>query len=131
STPPPDHSIFFNLPSAKNPIHRLSGDQNGCPPFSVPGRRRGVSLARLRTKSTGCPPEMAPNTTFWPSGEISGGAADELKKLNDPPAGGRMPVLTAAPGRVRTTARQARNRDPSVTRASAAAPAHRSDLLLP
>ena len=40
---PPLISIVFSLASAKNPSERLSGDQNGKIPPSVPGRMRASS----------------------------------------------------------------------------------------
>src|SRR5262245_9751115 len=48
---PPDASTRFRLPPAKNPSWRLSGDQNGKPAPSVPGRRRAVSALNGRTHS--------------------------------------------------------------------------------
>src|SRR6516164_3663184 len=42
---PPAALIFFKLPATKNPISRLSGDQNGYMASSVPGK--GVDAREL------------------------------------------------------------------------------------
>ena len=46
---PLDTRIFFKLLAEKNPIHSLSGDQNGVFPPSVPGR--GCSTCEYRERS--------------------------------------------------------------------------------
>lgn len=40
---PPETSIVFNFPSAKNPRERLSGEKNGEDAPSVPANGRGVA----------------------------------------------------------------------------------------
>ena len=50
STPPPTRARLI-LPSAKNPIHRLSGDQNGREALSVPGIARPSRAPSGRVQS--------------------------------------------------------------------------------
>jgi hypothetical protein len=45
---PPAMSIFFSFPPAKNPISRLSGDQNGQPAPSVPAKGWAAGESRAR-----------------------------------------------------------------------------------
>src|SRR5512139_1046200 len=49
---PLDARTFFRLLSAKKPIHRLSGDQNGVLAPSVPGN--GCSCSALKERSHNC-----------------------------------------------------------------------------
>src|SRR5437867_7137313 len=69
-TNPLPTSIRFSFPSAKKPIERLSGDQNGNAAFSVPtsGRVSADSSERSH-KPAGL--ESATNTILSPSGEIA------------------------------------------------------------
>ena len=50
---PPAISILFNLPPAKNPIRRLSGDQNGYEAPSVRSSNRGSTDPVSRTNNEG------------------------------------------------------------------------------
>ena len=52
---PPRASTRFIWPSAKNPIERLSGDQNGQRARSVPGSGRASAESSVRTQSVGWP----------------------------------------------------------------------------
>jgi hypothetical protein len=47
---PPAISTFFSLPPAKNPMNRLSGDQNGKDPPSVPGIGLAARVATGRSQ---------------------------------------------------------------------------------
>src|SRR6185503_50902 len=77
SAGPPAAFTFLSRPSAKNPTHCPSGDQNGNPPTpSVPGRARGIpeSIARIHSKD--CPEEeRAANAIRVPSGDGTGATA--------------------------------------------------------
>src|SRR5947207_15078098 len=66
---PPSTSSRFNLPSAKNPMDRLSGDQKGDDPFSVPFNGRAVVESSGRSQILEVP-EVATKTILRPSGEI-------------------------------------------------------------
>ena len=71
-TEPSAMSIRFTFPSAKNPIQRLSGDQNGIIAFSVPASGRDVNESSRRTQS--CVRSgfcVATNASCVPSGEIA------------------------------------------------------------
>ena len=69
-TGPPATGIFFSLPSAKNPIQRLSGDQNGFWACSVPGSGRAVTWLMERIQIMGSAvDEFATNTMARPSGD--------------------------------------------------------------
>src|SRR5262252_8543285 len=67
---PPEASIFLSFPSAKKPMKRLSGDQNGKEGFSVPGSgcMRSESSDRIQRRFL---PEgsRATKTTLVASGE--------------------------------------------------------------
>src|SRR5438876_948502 len=71
-------SIFFNLfslPVVPKPTQRLSGDQNGMDPLSVPGSGWADGESRERTHNwTGSLPLLprAPKTMRLPSGDIAG-----------------------------------------------------------
>src|SRR5262245_16361255 len=69
---PPPLSMRFNFLSAKKPIERPSGDQNGEKASSVPGSGCAESSVRERIQSCDdLPPIGLPrNTTRLPSGEI-------------------------------------------------------------
>jgi hypothetical protein len=64
-------SIRFNLPSAKKPIVRLSGDQNGWVASSVPGRGWAAVVLSARTHKRDTPSDVAAYTTFSPFWEIA------------------------------------------------------------
>src|ERR1700693_1770329 len=67
---PPEASISLSFPSEKKPIERLSGDQNGNRPPSVPA---SAAAAPVRSDwSQSFPP--APKTARSPSGESAIGA---------------------------------------------------------
>lgn len=42
--------LSFRATLSKNPTVRLSGDQNGASPFSVPGSGKAVSVSRRRSQ---------------------------------------------------------------------------------
>src|SRR5580765_2724780 len=69
---PPAASILFNLPSAKKPMKRPSGDQKGEDEFSVPGSVRteressGRRARRLRPEES-----RATKAMVVPSGETA------------------------------------------------------------
>ena len=48
----PNRSTVFNLPSAKNPMKRLSGDQKGLAAPSVPDMVRVAWLSSVRSQRT-------------------------------------------------------------------------------
>jgi len=69
---PPEISVLFSLPLAKNPIERLSGDQNGEEAPSVPSSCRGVIDPISRINREGIEPDdEAINAIARPSGEIA------------------------------------------------------------
>src|SRR5712691_9764422 len=73
---------FFSFPPAKNPIDRLSADQNGNCARSVPGSGRAVTLENGRTQSIGIPPLLASNATnvIWrPSGDAANSGTTSAK----------------------------------------------------
>ena len=49
---PPDRLTFLSLPSAKNAIHWLSGDQNGWEAPSVPDKCRAADVSKVRNHSS-------------------------------------------------------------------------------
>ena len=73
-TDPPSMSMRFNVPSAKNPRDRLSGDQKGDDARSVPGNGRADAESNLRNHNCDLPPDLAGKATLSPSGDI---ASDE------------------------------------------------------
>src|SRR6266498_1531250 len=67
---PPEASIFLSFPSAKKPMKRLSGDQNGKEGFSVPGSGCTASESKGRIQRRFLPEESrATQTSLVPSGE--------------------------------------------------------------
>lgn len=48
---PPATGTFFNLPSAKKPIHWLSGEKNGLSALVVPGTTAGAVASSRRSSS--------------------------------------------------------------------------------
>src|SRR5262249_19379187 len=85
---PPVTSIFFSFPSAKNPMKRLSGDQNGQDPPSVPGSdcasEASNDLTQSRRRALGGPAAKAMRR---PSGDTAGG---EPPNANCACSGGRI-----------------------------------------
>ena len=76
STVPPAAGTFLSLSVVKKAIWRLSGDQNGRWPVSVPGMGRASSEARSRTHSLNAPlGSSVVNTRLRPSGEMAESAA--------------------------------------------------------
>ena len=67
----PKTPIRFRLPSAKKPIDRLSGDQNGSVAFSVPAKARGEMESSERSHNIDRLFSMPEKTTFCPSGDIA------------------------------------------------------------
>jgi hypothetical protein len=68
---PPPISMRFSLPSAKNPIDRLSGDQKGEIAPSVPAKGCAVTASSGRIQRRDAPSPEATKTSFRPSGEIA------------------------------------------------------------
>src|SRR5215212_6228405 len=68
---PPSMSSRFNLLFAKKPIDRLSGDQNGYSPPSVPCSARGAVTSSDRIHNCGPRGPSAVNATCVESGEIA------------------------------------------------------------
>src|SRR5215831_18448725 len=76
---PPAAGIFLSFPSAKNPIQRLSGDQNGRSAFSAPSIIWAVPPCKdLSHKAALAPGAVATKTIDLPSGDKAnwGTAAD-------------------------------------------------------
>src|SRR5947209_497260 len=77
---PPATSIFLSLPPAKNPNRRLSGDQNGCEPPSVPASAVAVSESRERIQTSDLPSAfVATKARPCPLGETAKGAICRAK----------------------------------------------------
>ncbi len=74
---PPSMSIRLRFPSAKNPMERLSGDQNGSCALSVPASGCAETESTARTHNWDRPSDTASKTIFCPSGEIARERADE------------------------------------------------------
>ena len=91
---PPARSIFFSLPSAKNAMERLSGDQKGSTAPSVPVSARAESESRSRTQSWSLPSSVATKARRRPSGEIAGRLVD----LNVALSGGSTDILSTRGG---------------------------------
>src|SRR5262245_37173755 len=104
-------SIRFSLLSAKNPIERLSGDQNGCWAPSVPVNARTVPESSARTHMRDRALSVATNASVRPSGEIAidvgtvdGGVvtssrtwgADVVRRVAQPIAIAAAATMTAA-----------------------------------
>src|SRR5262245_65042451 len=70
-TAPLPISIFFNLPLAKKPNDRPSGDQNGAEALSVSERGRAISDESGLTHSLEAPLSEATNASCRPSGAIA------------------------------------------------------------
>jgi len=88
---PPAASIFFSLLPAKNPIHRLSGDQNGWLASVVPASGCAVNASSGRSQSCELPSAaLTLNVMRRPSGESATGPVDESPpvKLNVVLSGG-------------------------------------------
>src|SRR5262245_10553092 len=69
-TGPPVASILFSLPPAKNPMKRLSGDQNGKAASSVPASGCALKASSGRTHKRLFPDDSeATNARRSPSGE--------------------------------------------------------------
>lgn len=68
----PDRSSFLSLPPAKNPMNRLSCDQNGKDAPSVPANIWDVNESKLRNQRIGGPvPWDAAKVIMRPSGETA------------------------------------------------------------
>src|SRR5215471_20271643 len=74
---PPESETLLSFPPEKNPISRLSGDQNGKRPPSVPASCLAADESRDRTQrlNSGFDPLLATKTMCRPSGETSGNGA--------------------------------------------------------
>ena len=66
---PPETPIRFSLPSAKKPIERPSGAQNGKLAPSVPVSDLGAAWSNGRTHSRDWPSSFATNANWRPSGD--------------------------------------------------------------
>src|SRR6267378_6751068 len=93
---PPLRSVVFNLPPAKKPSDRLSGDQNGKVAPSVPGSRcaSGAFIGRTQTVFLPSGP-VATKAIHPPSGDNTGGPAKSPVKPNVAFAGGLMTARMA------------------------------------
>src|SRR5580704_3097832 len=88
---PPSSLIFFNLPSAKNPIERPSGDQNGKEAPSVPSIGSADNLLSSRTQTRASAFEStATNASFVPSVLSATDPPESPMRSNVVPAGGKM-----------------------------------------
>jgi hypothetical protein len=74
---PPEASIFFNFPEARNATYRLSSDQKGAVAPSVPGNSRAVSPLSLHTQSAvRLAASVSARTICRPSGEMTNSIGD-------------------------------------------------------
>src|SRR4029453_14334350 len=71
STDPLSRSKRLSLKFAKNPIDRLSGDQNGRDASAVHGGGRGEPVSSGRNQSFGLPSDGATKTSAFPSGDTA------------------------------------------------------------
>src|SRR5262245_40180872 len=69
---PPASEIFLSLLSPRNPMNRLSGDQNGVPSSSTSASVLAVVESSERAQSCVLPSTVATNASVRPSGEIAG-----------------------------------------------------------
>src|SRR5580704_16017184 len=69
---PPVIGVFLSLPPAKNPICRVSGDQNGSIAPSVPAKRSNLSESSRRSHKYWFGPAPAVTAKILPSGEMAG-----------------------------------------------------------
>src|ERR1700739_1831548 len=99
---PPETAIFLSLPAAKNPMNRLSGDQNGDEAASVPANASAVSASSERTQSTYLPSTfLATKASLCPSGETASGAVVPEVVVPNPaklPGGETKKRMERAPG---------------------------------
>src|SRR5262245_29022472 len=107
---PPSISNRFNLPSAKKPIERLSGDQNGRAANEVPANGRIEPESSERSHNCDRPSTSAEKTIFRPSGEIAsdvtslvGGVAIS-RRISGSVEESRNAHITAAPAATTRTA---------------------------
>ena len=107
---PPAIRIFFSLPSAKNPMNRLSGDQNGKAPPSVPGIGLAARVATGRSQIWNASSAPATNTTFRPSGDTATCVAVPVPPALGPPndvlSGGTIVNCTGPAAGVTSPARR-------------------------
>src|SRR5206468_8772902 len=87
---PPVAGTRLTLPSAKNPICRLSADQNGNEEPSVSSRRCAASALRGRTQIDLIPSARATKASCVPSGERTAGPAKSPVTSRATFSGGRM-----------------------------------------
>src|SRR5579859_1013256 len=90
---PPTTSITLSFPAEKNAILRLSGDQNGKVPFSVPSSACASPDLRERIQMW----SPAPKTRLRPSGERTGGAPTSPINWNGASSGGGMEATRRVP----------------------------------
>src|SRR3954467_1845661 len=111
SAGPPPTSIFLSFPSAKNPIDRLSGDQNGPAAPSVPGSSCGATLSSDRMNRRLRPVAgLKRNAMRRPSGETATDAVVPVELVRDGsnvnvhPSGGDVTNrrVSGTAGRLRT-----------------------------
>ena len=107
---PPAIGTFFSLPAAKNPMNRLSGDQNGNVPPSVPGI--GLCCQRGDRSQPDLIRGWAPatNTMCRPSGDTANCVAVPVPPPGGPPndvfSGGAIVNCTASAAGVTSPARR-------------------------
>src|SRR5262249_2160069 len=102
-TGPPAAGIFLSFPSAKNPTHWLSGDQNGKSAPSVPGIAWAASACRDLSQSVAfAPGAVATNTIDRPFGDRANWGTATVAMLgpvNDVFSGGfKLKRTTSAAG---------------------------------
>ena len=104
---PPDVAIFFSRPSAKNAIHRPSGEKNGARAPSVPFSRTAStrSIARRTARSSSAERAQADHASVRPSREPAPA----------PARGDRRTFLLSAQSGI---ARQAGVREPAAARSA-------------
>src|SRR5580698_3167774 len=114
----PLKSTVFNLPSAKNPSDRLSGDQKGKTAFSLPDRMCASNESIGRTHIAVLPSDLlAVKASMLPSGDKTGGPAESPVRLSVVPSGGLMTVrITGAGGPERLINTPIVNPNPSAIR---------------
>src|SRR5262245_42612666 len=82
---PPSRETFLSLPSAKKPLNRLSGDQNGNAACSVPGSSLASAVSSDRTHRVNPPCEDPTKATCRPFGDTASCGAMPVPPPGRPP----------------------------------------------
>ena len=98
---PPAAGTVFSLPSAKNAMVLLSGDQNGYAAPGVPSSGTSRSESSRRTNSPDCLPTLNETTMVLPSGDTTGGPSKRPGSAVADPLGIGTLELTEAGADVR------------------------------